>query len=64
MESVDESVEMTAFDAFPSASPLEASDPNQSSPPSEVAPDFCIVKESTSPLPSEEGIQSKSNGNF
>ena len=51
MESVDKSVEVTVFDAFPSTSPLEASDQSQSSPPSKVAPDFRIEKESTPPLP-------------
>jgi len=51
MESVDESVEVTAFDTFSSTSTLEALDPSPSSPPShgEVAPDFGIEKESTSP---------------
>lgn len=46
---MDESVEITAFDAFSSTSTLEASDPSSSTPLNEVAPDFAVEKESTPP---------------
>ena len=51
---MDESVEVAGFDAFSesSTSALEASlDPSPSGPPSEVAPDFGVEKESTPPQP-------------
>lgn len=53
MKSVDEIVEATAFDAFPSTSALEAFDTTPNNPASEVAPDFGIEKESTPPQPVE-----------